>query len=123
MGNNSSFYSKPWKVLQKLQKSHLTLFGEKEIQKKGDRRCWADPPPFRPSQAAQPASPPLSLPRVAPASLHPAPATWRPYAGVGRVLGILNANRKIRKRTDTDVAFTREYTRVSIFHRERECTN
>jgi len=29
----------------------------------------------------------------------------------------------IRKRTDTDVAFTREYSRVSIFHRERECTN
>ena len=39
------------------------------------------------------------------------------------MLGILNANRKIRKRTDTDVAFTREYSRVSIFHRERECTN
>ena len=41
----------------------------------------------------------------------------------GRLLGILNANRKICKRTDTDVAFTREYSRVSIFHRERECTN
>ena len=41
----------------------------------------------------------------------------------GMLLGILNANRKIRKRTDTDVAFTREYSRVSIFHRERECTN
>jgi len=40
-----------------------------------------------------------------------------------KVLGILNANRKIRKRTDTDVAFTRKYSRVSIFHRERECTN
>jgi len=39
------------------------------------------------------------------------------------LLGILNANRKIRKHTDTDVAFTREYFRVSIFHRERECTN
>ena len=39
------------------------------------------------------------------------------------LLGILNANRKIRKRTDTDVAFTQEYSRVSIFHRERECTN
>jgi len=39
------------------------------------------------------------------------------------LLGILNANRKIRKRTDTDVAFTREYSRVSIFNRERECTN
>ena len=33
------------------------------------------------------------------------------------------ANRKIRKRTDTDVAFTREYSRVLIFCRERECTN
>jgi len=56
----------------------------KEIQKKekGDRRCWADPPPFRPSQTSQPASPSLSLPRAAPASLHPAPAMWRPYAGV-----------------------------------------
>ena len=42
---------------------------------------------------------------------------------IRRLLGILNANRKIRKRTDTDVAFTREYSRVSIFHRERECTN
>jgi len=40
-----------------------------------------------------------------------------------KVLGILNANRKIRKRMDTDVAFTRVYSRVSIFHRERECTN
>ena len=42
---------------------------------------------------------------------------------LGSLLGILNANRKIRKRTDTDVAFTREYSRVSIFHREREYTN
>jgi len=41
----------------------------------------------------------------------------------GRLLDILNANRKIRKRTNTDVAFTWEYSRVSIFHRERECTN
>ena len=39
------------------------------------------------------------------------------------VLSILNANRKIRKRTDTDVAFTQEYSRVLIFHRERERTN
>jgi len=39
------------------------------------------------------------------------------------LLGILNANREIRKRTDTDVAFTRQYSRVLIFHRERECTN
>jgi len=43
--------------------------------------------------------------------------------GGGAVLGILNANKKICKRMDTDVAFTREYSRVSIFHRERECTN
>ena len=42
---------------------------------------------------------------------------------VEQLLGILNANRKIRKRTDTDIAFTREYSRVSIFHGERECTN
>jgi len=42
---------------------------------------------------------------------------------ISSVLGILNANRKIRKRTDTDVAFTGEYSRVSIFHRECECTN
>ena len=41
----------------------------------------------------------------------------------GMLLGILNANRKICKRTDTDVAFTWEYSTVSIFHRERECTN
>jgi len=39
------------------------------------------------------------------------------------LLGILNENRKICKRTDTDVAFTQEYSRVSIFHREHECTN
>ena len=45
-----------------------------------------------------------------------------PFGARGE-LGILNANRKIHKRTDTDVAFTREYSRVSIFHRERECTN
>jgi hypothetical protein len=31
------------------------------------------------------------------------------------MLGILNANRKIRKRMDTDVAFTQEYSKVSIF--------
>ena len=54
--------------------------------------------------------------------------TWvTPYQEVQMsrptLLGILNANRKIRKCTDTDVALTREYSRVSIFHRERECTN
>jgi hypothetical protein len=36
------------------------------------------------------------------------------------LLGILNTNRKIRKRMDTDVAFTQEYSKVSIFHGERE---
>jgi len=46
-----------------------------------------------------------------------------PRSHPGALLGILNANRKICKRTDTDVAFTLEYSRVSIFHRERECTN
>jgi hypothetical protein len=30
------------------------------------------------------------------------------------LLGILNAHRKIRKRTDSDVAFTSEYSIVSI---------
>jgi len=36
------------------------------------------------------------------------------------LLGILNAHRKIYERMDTDVAFTREYSRVSIFHGQRE---
>jgi len=54
--------------------------------------------------------------------LHPIPHPVPVYPEVG-LLGILNTNRKIRKRTDNDVAFTREYSRVSIFHRERECTN
>jgi hypothetical protein len=36
------------------------------------------------------------------------------------LLGILNAHRKIRKRMDSDVAFTREYSKVSIFHEERK---
>jgi hypothetical protein len=36
------------------------------------------------------------------------------------LLGILNANRKIHKHMDTDVAFTREYSKGSIFHGERE---
>ena len=71
--------------------SKMNLFKNLELvlicnskKEKGDRRCWADPPPFRPSWAARPAPPPLSPARAAPASLHPAPATWRPYAGVGR---------------------------------------
>ena len=36
------------------------------------------------------------------------------------LLGILNANREIHKRTDTNVAFTQVYSRVSIFHKENE---
>jgi len=51
------------------------------------------------------------------------PNALRLHSTIQVLLGILNANRKIRKRTNTDVAFTREYSRVSIFHRERECTN
>ena len=51
------------------------------------------------------------------------PPNTTPTSHPGALLGILNANRKICKRTDTDVAFTWEYSRVSIFHRERECTN
>jgi len=43
-------------------------------------------------------------------SSHP----WR------QVLGILNANKKICKHMDTNVAFTREYSKVSIFHGEYE---
>ena len=36
------------------------------------------------------------------------------------LLSILNVNREIRKRTGTDAAFTREYSRVSIFYKERK---
>jgi hypothetical protein len=39
------------------------------------------------------------------------------------LLGILNTNRKkIRKRMDTDVAFTQEYSRVSISTGNVKCT-
>ena len=47
-----------------------------------------------------------------------------PHIFDGTLLGILNANRKIRKRTDTDVAFTREYSRVSnvvMLERPMDC--
>ena len=55
----------------------------KEIQKKekGGRRCRSDTPPFRPAQPRGPAPPRLPTRADAPASLHPAPATWRPYEG------------------------------------------
>jgi len=36
------------------------------------------------------------------------------------MLVFLNANKEIRRRTDTDVAFTQKYSRVSIFHEDRE---
>jgi len=36
------------------------------------------------------------------------------------MLGILSAHRKIHKRMDTDVAFTRKYSKLSIFHGECE---
>jgi hypothetical protein len=35
---------------------------------------------------------------------------------------IFNAHREIRKRTDTDVAFTQEYSRVSISMGNMKCT-
>ena len=69
-----------------------------------------------PTGGPHPSGPPLTS-RPKRMGSPPPPRLPRP-----RVLGILNANRKIRKRTDTDVAFTREYSRVSIIHRERECT-
>ena len=46
-----------------------------------------------------------------------------PGNGARKLVGYFKRKQKIRKHTDTDVAFTREYSRVSIFHRERECTN
>jgi len=48
-----------------------------------------------------------------------APAAATPLAPL---LGILNTNRKIRKHIDTDVAFTREYSRVSISTENLKCT-
>jgi hypothetical protein len=38
------------------------------------------------------------------------------------LLGIFNAHREIRKRMDTDVAFTWEYSRVSISMGNVKCT-
>jgi hypothetical protein len=63
----------------------------------------------------------LQCPAACPAHFGPAIASLAdvicPPSGL---LGILNANRKVCKRTDTDVAFTREYSKVSFFHKERE---
>jgi len=53
-----------------------------------------------------------------------APSDKTSSADATIVLGILNANRKIHKRTDTDVAFTREYSRVSnvvMLERPMDC--
>ena len=45
-----------------------------------------------------------------------------PFAGNGarKLVGYFKHKQKIRKRIDTDVAFTREYSKVSIFYREHE---
>jgi hypothetical protein len=40
-----------------------------------------------------------------------------------RLLALLKPNRLICKRTNTDVAFTREYSRVSISTWNAKCTN
>jgi len=95
----------------------------KEFQKKEDRRCWADPPPFRPSWTARPAPPPLSLPRAAPASLHPAPATWRLYAGVGRAAA--DRLHLVRTPPRAPGRSTRSVARASLSSssiRERSCS-
>jgi hypothetical protein len=39
-----------------------------------------------------------------------------------RVLGIFNAHREVRKRMDTNIAFTREYSKVSISTGNVKCT-
>jgi hypothetical protein len=39
------------------------------------------------------------------------------------LLGIFNTHREIHKRIDTDVAFTREYSRVSISTGNVKCTS
>jgi hypothetical protein len=45
-----------------------------------------------------------------------------PATALESLLGIFNARREIRKRTDTDVAFAREYSRVSISAGNVKCT-
>ena len=70
----------------KLVQMNLERIWRKEIQKKGKGAGAAGPTPlpFRPSERpGLPPPSPLSRARGR-ASLHPAPATWRPYAGVGR---------------------------------------
>jgi len=43
-----------------------------------------------------------------------------PATALESLLDILNTHRKIHKRMDTNVAFTRKYSKVSIFHEEHE---
>jgi len=82
VGNNS-FLLQPLKSFVKASKVSFKLFGKIISKKrKGGRRCWADPPPFRPSQTARPGFPSLSLPRADARLRHPTSATWRPYVGV-----------------------------------------
>ena len=82
-GDQFFFLLQPLKSFVKASKVSFKLFGEKKLKKKKrGRRCWADPPPFRPSEAVWPSFPSTLSRARAPDSLHPAPATWRPYAGV-----------------------------------------
>jgi hypothetical protein len=43
-----------------------------------------------------------------------------PSNGARKLVGYFKHKQKIRKCTDTDVAFTQEYSKLSIFHGERE---
>ena len=70
-GEQFFFLHQSLKSFVKASKVSFKLFVEKKFKKKrkGDRRCWADPPPFRPSEAARPSFPsPLSHARRPPSS-------------------------------------------------------
>ena len=58
-GEQFLFLLQRLKSFVKASKVLFKLFREKKLKKKrkGDRRCWAIPPPFWPSQAARPAFP------------------------------------------------------------------
>ena len=77
-GEQFFFILQPLKRFVKASKVSFKLFGKINLKKeKEDRRCWADPPPFRPSQTAWPVSPPLSLPRASSWTRRGRPAyTW-----------------------------------------------
>ena len=73
----------------KMVKMNLERIWRKEIQKKrrkGQALLGQPRFPFGPASGPACLPFPLSPARAAPASLHPAPATWRPYAGVGRAV-------------------------------------